>query len=685
MKKNNLKNSISFKFLIFGGLLSLIMFIMGYYKYNTIKHAGEEFTIFKEKAVDGKFYVLEIEKETNYISRLTRDIMLGNDYDGNLKKLYDSKSKIKESYIGLEKTVKNTPNEKEKLDEVNKSLNNTIAFIDDGINKMESIKNIDRTPEVLSKLYQDYKKSATPLANANMETFSKLVKTKEAGLEKRTKELNNEMNKLLFIMLIESMIIMLIVLISLFTLNKNIKNSLNKFKIGLTSFFDFLNNKSNDIDLIKLNSNDEFEQMSVLINNNINNIKDNLNNDQKLIENASKVINRVKNGWYSEHIEVNSNNKSLLILKNGINEMVSSTKSKIVEINNILEEYSKNNYSNKLVVENVEKDGVLDLLIHRINDLRNSINDILVENKANGLTLDESSKRMISSVDILNINSNNAAASLEETATALEEITSNVRNNTENIIKMSNISDSVVKSSNLGEKLANETNSAMDDINTKVIAINEAIALIDNIAFQTNILSLNAAVEAATAGEAGKGFAVVASEVRNLANRSAEAAKQIKQLVTEATIKANEGKNISSEMINGYKELNKDIQNTISLIGDIEMASKEQLSGIEQINDAINNLDKQTQENANVATQSLEISSVVEKISSIIISNVENKEFIGKNEVTMKKDLLNTTSNLKNIIDYSKSINKEEIKYNKPIEKKEIVLNKTKEEEWESF
>lgn len=112
MKKNNLKNSISFKFLIFGGLLSLIMSIMGYYKYNTIKNAGQEFTIFKEKAVDGKFYVLEIEKELNYISRLTRDIMLGNDYEGNLKKLYDSKSKIKESYIGLEKTVKNTPNEK---------------------------------------------------------------------------------------------------------------------------------------------------------------------------------------------------------------------------------------------------------------------------------------------------------------------------------------------------------------------------------------------------------------------------------------------------------------------------------------------------------------------------------------------------------------------------------------------
>ena len=221
-------------------------------------------------------HVLEIEKETNYISRLTRDIMLGNDYDGNLKKLYDSKSKIKESYIGLEKTVKNTPNEKEKLDEVNKTLNNTMAFVDDGINKMESIKNIDRTPEVFSKLYQDYKKSATPLANANRETFSKLVKTKEAGLEKKTKELNNEMNKLLFLMLIESMIIMLIVLISLFTLNKNIKNSLNKFKIGLTSFFEFLNKEKKEVSLVNINSKDEFGEMAIIVNNNINKIKDNL-------------------------------------------------------------------------------------------------------------------------------------------------------------------------------------------------------------------------------------------------------------------------------------------------------------------------------------------------------------------------------------------------------------------------
>ncbi|MFV7791462.1 methyl-accepting chemotaxis protein, partial [Aliarcobacter lanthieri] len=97
-------------------------------------------------------------------------------------------------------------------------------------------------------------------------------------------------------------------------------------------------------------------------------------------------------------------------------------------------------------------------------------------------------------------------------------------------------------------------------------AISEAIGVNDNIAFQTNILSINAAVEAATAGEAGKGFAVVAQEVRNLASRSAEAAKEIKDIVELATRKANDGKNIANSMIEGYKDLNYSISQTMNLI-----------------------------------------------------------------------------------------------------------------------
>ncbi len=203
---------------------------------------------------------------------------------------------------------------------------------------------------------------------------------------------------------------------------------------------------------------------------------------------------------------------------------------------------------------------------------------------------------------------------------------------------MATYSNSVTKSAYDGEKLANQTTVAMDEINTQVNLINDAISIIDQIAFQTNILSLNAAVEAATAGEAGKGFAVVAAEVRNLANRSAEAAKEIKTIVENATKKANQGKDIATNMIDGYKQLNENINQTINLISDIEMSSKEQLSGIEQINDAVNSLDRQTQQNAAIASQTHDVAVLTDEIAKLVVSDANAKEFIGKAEVKGKKD-----------------------------------------------
>ncbi|PKN14499.1 MAG: hypothetical protein CVU67_05320, partial [Deltaproteobacteria bacterium HGW-Deltaproteobacteria-24] len=188
-----------------------------------------------------------------------------------------------------------------------------------------------------------------------------------------------------------------------------------------------------------------------------------------------------------------------------------------------------------------------------------------------------------------------------------------------------------------GEQLANKTTLSMDSINNEVTAISEAITVIDQIAFQTNILSLNAAVEAATAGEAGKGFSVVAGEVRNLASRSAEAAKEIKELVEKATVKANEGKNISMKMIEGYNELKTNINETLSLIQGVESSSQEQKTGIEQINDAVSSLDRQTQQNASAANLSNEIAEKTQEIATKILSDVEEKEFVGKHDMTTKE------------------------------------------------
>ncbi len=310
-----------------------------------------------------------------------------------------------------------------------------------------------------------------------------------------------------------------------------------------------------------------------------------------------------------------------------------------------------------------------------VNNLGDSITQMLVENKTNGLTLDKSSNILLANVDKLNLSSNEAAASLEETAAALEEITSNVRNNTQNIAQMAKLSTEVTASASQGEKLANETTVAMDEINNQVNLINEAIGVIDNIAFQTNILSLNAAVEAATAGEAGKGFAVVAQEVRNLASRSAEAAKEIKAIVENATSKANQGKQIATNMIEGYKELNQNIINTINLISDIEMSSKEQLSGIEQINVAVTQLDQQTQQNANVAMQTHTISTMTDQIAKLIVSSADEKEFIGKNEVKGKD--INESKELNN--------NQKVKSLNSPFINKKSSKRSEKSDEWENF
>ena len=301
----------------------------------------------------------------------------------------------------------------------------------------------------------------------------------------------------------------------------------------------------------------------------------------------------------------------------------------------VLEQYSNYNYLNKIDQKSL-KEHLLKLA-NGVNTLGDSITNMLVQNKSNGLTLEQSSSLLLANVDKLNLSSNEAAASLEETAAALEEITSNIRNNTENIAKMAKYSNEITKASSDGEKLANKTTLAMDEINTQVNLVNDAISVIDQIAFQTNILSLNAAVEAATAGEAGKGFAVVAQEVRNLASRSAEAAKEIKSIVEEATKKkANEGKDIANEMIQGYKSLNDSINSTINLISDVEMSSKEQLSGIEQINDAVNQLDQQTQQNAAISTQTNDIAITSDKIAKLIVEDANKKEFHGKNDIVAK-------------------------------------------------
>jgi methyl-accepting chemotaxis protein len=170
----------------------------------------------------------------------------------------------------------------------------------------------------------------------------------------------------------------------------------------------------------------------------------------------------------------------------------------------------------------------------------------------------------------------------------------------------------------------------MDEIYESTIKAYESVNQISQIAFQTNILSLNAAVEAATAGEAGKGFAVVAQEVRNLANKSADVAKDIEGLMGILQEKTKHGKEIASSMSNGYETLIDDINKTVELIDNVSTSSDEQEKGINQISDAINSIDHAVQNNASVA---LDVKTVANKSNNVAMQIVEDTrkiEFVGK-------------------------------------------------------
>ena len=348
--------------------------------------------------------------------------------------------------------------------------------------------------------------------------------------------------------------------------------------------------------------------------------------DMKVLGEIVLTADKVEQGIYKNRIKASTNNPMISTLRNTLNKMLDSLDDSTSRILRVVNSYTDDDFTDSIKVIDKYKDD-MKLLMESINKLGRSLEKNAKNNFQNGQTLEQNSSVMTSSMNNLASKANDQAASLEETAAALEEITSITRNNAENATKMATLGQIVKKSVFTGEELASKTAGSMDEINQKVNSINEAITVIDQIAFQTNILSLNAAVEAATAGEAGKGFAVVAAEVRNLANRSADAAKEIKNLVQEATMKANDGKTVSADMIDGYKELNKNISETIHIIEDVSRASKEQMTGIEQINDAVNMLDRVTQENASESNHVKSIAQNVSQLANELLADAKSKKF----------------------------------------------------------
>ncbi|RXJ55439.1 methyl-accepting chemotaxis protein [Candidatus Marinarcus aquaticus] len=466
-----------------------------------------------------------------------------------------------------------------------------------------------------------------------------------------------------------SIVCLVIIAIIIFLIVRKLNYNLEAISTGLASFFRYLNKESNNTEQITMVSNDEFGKMAKEINNNVEIIKVAIEKDNKLIDEVKTIVNKVSDGYLDGHINASTTNDSLNELKNLLNDMLLNLQTLIGkdlnEISDTLAKYTQRDFTARL---DVQKSGKIGKELIKMNKM---MTDMLQSSQNDGLSLKKSADELSSSVGTLSKNASEQAASLEETAASIDEITGNIQQTSEKAQEMLKVSNHTKTSANEGKNLANDTVKAMEQINETVQNINEAISVIDQIAFQTNILSLNAAVEAATAGEAGKGFAVVAQEVRNLAARSAEAAKEIKELVESATVRADNGKVISGKMIEGFSELEQKIETTNTLIDDVSNAAKEQTIGMTQIADAMNQLDKFTQENAAIADKTNDIAKETNLIALEVVKNVNRNNFEGKNIQGQSISMEQTT----------KKVPKNTAK----VESKREIETEQESEEWENF
>jgi methyl-accepting chemotaxis protein len=252
-------------------------------------------------------------------------------------------------------------------------------------------------------------------------------------------------------------------------------------------------------------------------------------------------------------------------------------------------------------------------VLYAMKSMRDSLGGIVGQVRSGTDTIATASAQIASGTQDLSARTEQQAGALEETASSMEELTSTVKANAEHARQANELARSASSVAQKGGSMVDDVIGTMGAINESSSKMADIIGVIDGIAFQTNILALNAAVEAARAGEQGRGFAVVASEVRTLAQRSATAAKEIKQLIDESVSKVGAGARQVDEAGVTMREIVASIQRVTDIMADIQAASHEQTTGIEQINQAIVQMDQVTQQNAALVEESAAASEALQE------------------------------------------------------------------------
>jgi len=246
----------------------------------------------------------------------------------------------------------------------------------------------------------------------------------------------------------------------------------------------------------------------------------------------------------------------------------------------------------------VRSDDEIGRVLQAIKSMNGNLRGITADVRTGSSNISQAAQEIAAGNDDLSQRTQEQASALEETASSMEEMTSTVKQNADNARQANQLAVGARAQAEQGGQVVSQAVAAMGEINTSSRKIADIIGVIDEIAFQTNLLALNAAVEAARAGEQGRGFAVVAAEVRNLAQRSAGAAKEIKGLIADSVEKVKVGSSLVDESGKTLTEIVDSVKKVTDIVAEIAAASQEQSAGIEQVNKAITQMDEVTQQNA---------------------------------------------------------------------------------------
>ena len=358
----------------------------------------------------------------------------------------------------------------------------------------------------------------------------------------------------------------------------------------------------------------------------------------KVEQEIENIVTAAKAGDLAQRINLKGKEGFFQQLGTGINELIDGIDNVFADIATAMRMVAEGDLSKPIQRDYV---GTFGNVKNSVNETINNLEKIVVDLREAADVITTASSEISSGNNNLSARTEQQASSLEETASSMEELTSTVRNNADNAQQANQLAASARQTAEHGGSVVNNAIQAMEEINNSSNKIAEIIGVIDEIAFQTNLLALNASVEAARAGEQGRGFAVVATEVRNLAGRSATAAKEIKELIQDSVGKVKSGAALVNESGKTLSEIVNSVKKVGDIISEIAAASQEQSAGIDQVNQAVTSMDEVTQQNAALAE---ETSAAAASMSEKARDMHQMMNFFKVNQVTVEHKVVSKGS-----------------------------------------